>query len=92
MTPLYDLIVERSLSAAHWHADETGWKVFEALEGKANNRWFLWIFRNQETMVYKIHPSRSAAVLREHFGEEHPGGTLNVDRYSAYKAIAKQLS
>ena len=87
--PLYDLIVERNQSAIHWHADETGWKVFEALEGKANNRWFLWIFRNVETMVYKIHPTRSAAVLREHFGEDHPGGTLNVDRYSAYKAIAK---
>ena len=87
--PLYDLIVERNQSATHWHADETGWKVFAALEGKANNRWFLWIFRNVETMVYKIHPTRSAAVLREHFGEDHPGGTLNVDRYSAYKAIAK---
>lgn len=87
--PLYDLIVERNQSAAHWHADETGWKVFEALEGKANNRWFLWILRNQETMVYKIHPTRSAQVLREHFGEEHTGGILNVDRYSAYKAIAK---
>ena len=87
--PLYDLIVERNQSATHWHADETGWKVFAALEGKANNRWFLWIFRNVETTVYKIHPTRSAAVLREHFGEDHPGGTLNVDRYSAYKAIAK---
>lgn len=87
--PLYDLIVERNQSAAHWHADETGWKVFEALEGKANRRWFLWIFRNQETMVYKIHPTRSAQVLREHFGEEPTGGILNVDRYSAYKAIAK---
>lgn len=87
--PLYDLIVERNQSAIHWHADETGWKVFEVLEGKANNRWFLWIFRNAETMVYKIHPTRSAQVLREHFGEEHPGGILNVDRYSAYKAIAR---
>ena len=32
--PVYDAIVNRSLSAQHWHADETGWKVFEAVEGK----------------------------------------------------------
>jgi transposase len=28
--------------------------------------------------------------LVEFFGEDHGGGTLNVDRYSAYKAIAKK--
>ena len=30
--PLYDAIVERSIGAKHWHADETGWKVFETIE------------------------------------------------------------
>jgi len=27
--PVYDAIVEHSIAAKHWHADETGWKVFE---------------------------------------------------------------
>lgn len=89
LIPAYDAIVQRSVDASHWHADETGWKVFEAIEGKKNHRWFLWIFHNQETVVYKMHPTRSSAALVEHFGKDHPGGTLNVDRYSAYKAIAK---
>ena len=89
LLPVYDLMVARSLSAKHWHADETGWKVFEKLEGKANHRWFMWLFRNDETVVYKICPSRSSQVLIDHFGSDHTGGTLNVDRYSAYKAIAK---
>lgn len=89
LSPVYDAIIGRSLSASHWHADETGWKVFEAIEGKKNNRWYMWIFYNDETVVYKICPSRSSKVLIEHFGDSHPGGTLNVDRYSAYKAIAK---
>jgi transposase len=88
VTPAYDAIVNRSLSAKHWHADETGWKVFEAIEGKTNSRWYLWIFSNNETVVYKLHPSRSSQVLIEHFGEES-SGTLNVDRYAAYKVIAK---
>jgi transposase len=88
-TKVYDAIVSHSLKAKHWHADETGWKVFAELENKKNNRWYLWIFRNDKSVVYKIAPSRSSQVLIEHFGEDHPGGTLSVDRYSAYKTIAK---
>lgn len=88
-TPVYDAIVERSLSTQHWHVDETGWKVFETSENKKNYRWYLWIFHNTETVVFKIDPRRSSKVLKEHFGEEHEGGVLNVDRYGAYKVIAK---
>jgi transposase len=87
--PVYDAIVSHSIAAKHWHADETGWKVFETKEGKANNCWFLWIFHNKETVVYKISDSRSSQVLIDHFGNSHPGGILNVDRYGAYKVIAK---
>lgn len=87
--PIYDAIVERSIAAKHWHADETGWKVFETMDDKKNHNWYLWIFHNAETVVYKIHPTRSSEALIEYFGEEHTGGTLNVDRYSAYKVIAK---
>lgn len=89
-TPIYDAIVERSTGASHWHADETGWKVFEVIEGKKNHNWYLWIFHNTDTVVFKMHPTRSSEVLMEHFGEDHPGGTLNVDRYGAYKVIAKK--
>ena len=87
--PVYDAIVERSIAAKHWHADETRWKVFETIEDKKNHNWYLWIFHNTETVVYKIHPTRSSEALIEYFGEDHPRGTLNVDRYSAYKVIAK---
>lgn len=87
--PIYDAIVERSVAAKHWHADETGWKVFEKFEGKKNHNWYLWIFHNTETVVFKMHPTRSSKALVEFFGDDHAGGTLNVDRYSAYKAIAR---
>jgi transposase len=87
--PVYDAIVKHSLTASHWHADETGWKVFEATEAKKNSRWYLWVFRNTETVVYKIDGSRSSQVLKEHFGDHPTGGILNVDRYVAYKVIAK---
>jgi transposase len=89
LIPVYDAIVEKSVAAKHWHADETGWKVFDAVEGKKNHRWYLWIFHNAETVVYKIEKTRSSKVLIDHFGLNHEGGMLNVDRYSAYKVIAK---
>jgi transposase len=87
--PVYDAIVDYSIRASHWHADETGWKVFETVPGKKNNRWFLWIFQNAETVVFKIDKTRSSQVLMNHFGAKHKGGILNVDRYAAYKVIAK---
>lgn len=89
LTPIYDNIASRNCTAQHWHADETGWKVFEKVEGKNSTRWFLWIFQNEESAVYKVSPSRSSQVLKDYFGEDHEGGILNVDRYSAYKVIAK---
>lgn len=89
LSPIYDGIVEHNIIAKHWHADETGWKVFESVEGKHSSRWYLWIFANKESVVYKLAPSRSSKVLLEHFGEES-GGILNVDRYVAYKVIAKK--
>jgi transposase len=89
LSPIYDGIVQKSISANHWHADETGWKVFEKIEGKKNNRWFMWVFKNAETAVFKIGQTRSSKELLNYFGEDHAGGTLNVDRYSAYKVIAK---
>lgn len=92
LKPAYDGIVSRNLLSDHWHADETGWKVFEPIEGKKNNRWFMWLFQSADSVVFKICPSRSSQVLMDHFGKEHKGGTLSVDRYSAYKAIAKTES
>ena len=76
-------IIEKSLSDKHWHADETGWKVFEALEGKTNNRWFLWIFRSNSTAVFIADPSRSAQVVEQFFGKKSKG-IISCDRYRAY--------
>ena len=81
--PIYQTIMEKSLSDKHWHADETGWKVFEAIKGKANNRWFLWIFRSSSAAVFVLDPSRSARVVEEFFGDES-NGIISCDRYRAY--------
>jgi transposase len=83
LNKLYQLIVDKSLTDKHWHADETGWKVFETLDGKANHRWFLWVFRSNSAAVFIADPRRSAAVVESFFRDESRG-TISCDRYCAY--------
>lgn len=84
--PLFEAIVARNVSEDRWHADETRWEVFADVEGKVGHRWYLWVFRSVSTVVFRLAPSRSAKVPKDHFGEE-ARGILNVDRYSAYKTM-----
>ncbi len=84
--PLYEAIIARNVSDSRWHADETRWMVFAEHEGKQGHKWYLWVFRSVTTVVFRLDPSRSAAVPKAHFGKE-ACGILNVDRYSAYKTL-----
>jgi transposase len=68
LVPLESAIVERNAQAAHVHADETSWRVFEQTEGKDGYRWWLWVFLAQDTAVFTMDPTRSTAVLDRHFG------------------------
>jgi len=86
--PVYEAIVAKNLEEEKWHADETRWYVFSMIEGKIGYRWYLWVFISESTVVYILDPSRSAKVPKEHFGENREG-FLNVDRYTAYKSMAK---
>ncbi len=62
--------------------------VFIDLEGKTGYRWWLWVFLGEDTVVFRLDPSRSHDVPEGHFpGEAHV--VLMVDRYSAYKAMAQ---
>lgn len=86
--PIFDALNKKNLEEDRWHADETRWLVFDSLDGKVGYRWYMWVFRSQSSVVYKLDPSRSAEVPKAHFGKESKG-ILLVDRYSAYKAMIK---
>jgi transposase len=90
LQPLYARILERSRAAKHWQMDETRWLVFVEMEGKAGHKWWLWVVVTEDTCSYLLDPSRSSEVPRNHLGEEAEG-ILNVDRYSAYKKVARIL-
>lgn len=84
--PLYTAILAKNMTDTRWHADETRWMVFAKVEGKEGHRWYLWVFRSQTTVAFRLDPSRSAAVPKAHFGDQAKG-ILSVDRYSAYKTL-----
>ena len=86
--PVREAIVEKSLRAGHWHADETGWPVYVKREGKSGYRWQLWVFQSREAAVFQMEPNRAGKVVQAYFGES-ARGILSVDRCSAYKVLLK---
>lgn len=88
--PLTQAFRDKQRLDTHWHADETGWKVFERVEGKKTNRWYLWAYRSSSVLYFDLEPSRAAAVPEAHF-KGLSEGIVICDRYSAYKKLARTL-
>jgi transposase len=86
--PLYEALLKRNAASPVAQADETRWMVFVAQEGKTGYRWWLWVFLGEDTVVFRLDPTRSHEVPEGHFAA---GArlVLMVDRYSAYKAMAQ---
>ena len=58
-------------------ADETGWRVFVEVEGKAGQGWHLGLFRSPSTVLFTLSPSRSAPVPEAHFAADAAGILLS---------------
>jgi transposase len=86
--PLYDALLNRNAAAAFAQADETRWMVFVVQEGKTGYRWWLWVFLGEDTVAFRLDPTRSHDVPEGHFPAD-ADVVLMVDRYSAYKAMAQ---
>jgi transposase len=89
--PLYQALLERNRQGAFHQADETRWLVFVLLDGKKGHGWWLWVILGTDTVIYLLSPSRGHEVPETHFGPE-ASGTLEVDRYSGYKAMTQVKS
>lgn len=86
LQPLYEALVTQQRQEHHWHADATRWYVFVPVDGKVGHRWYLWVFQSATAVVFVLDPGRAHDVPEKHFGPD-ARGILNVDRYSAYKAL-----
>ncbi len=91
--PVYDALYDQQMTEDRFHNDESSWKVFESVDGKIGNRWWLWVSRSATVVFFKIAPGRGANVVVEHFSDiERQKIIVICDRYSAYKSLARQLS
>ena len=86
--PLYDALQKRNAASPFAQADETRWMVFVTHDGKTGYRWWLWVFLGEDTVVFRLDPTRSHKVPEGHFPAD-ARVVLMVDRYSAYKAMAQ---
>ncbi len=75
---------------SHWHIDDTGWKVFVAIEGKKGYRWHLWVFRSEDVCVYILSRSRAREVPKSHL--QHSSGVVSCDRLQANRKLGDFLS
>ncbi len=89
--PVYEALLERNQASSLCQADETRWLVFVDQEGKIGHRWWLWVFLGEDTVVYRLDPTRSHDVPERHFAADATC-VLMVDRYSAYKAMTQVKS
>jgi len=87
-TPVYDALLTRNGKAVYKQADETRWFVFVDQDGKSNHCWWLWAFLGEDSVVYRLDPSRSHEVPENHYPADAEG-VLMVDRLSSYKAMAQ---
>jgi transposase len=76
LLPLYEAFLTQVRTATHLHADETRWQLFEEVEGKISQRWWLWVFasRPARVVVFVLDPSRSAKVPKKTLSVPLPQG------------------
>lgn len=86
--PMYKALLEHNRQAKHWHCDETRWRVFVRRDDKAGFVWYLWVSVTEDSVAFLLDPTRAHDVPENHFGTKAEG-IMNVDRYSAYKAMAQ---
>jgi len=91
--PVYDALYNHQMTEDRFHNDESSWKVFESIDGKVGNRWWLWVSRSASVVFFQIAPGRGTDVPMEHFKNiQHQKIIVICDRYSAYKSLARQLT
>ncbi|MGH9301903.1 MAG: IS66 family transposase [Acidimicrobiales bacterium] len=101
LAPLAAAIRSRNATSDHLHMDETSWKVFETVVGKANYRWWCWIFVGKDTTAFVIKPGRGADVVADHLGIDLdaevpslPGGAAllaSSDFATCYQRLGRQV-
>ena len=85
--PLSREILAHQNQAAIQQGDETRWRVQEQ---KGSQRAWLWLAISPDAATFHIDPSRSVEAAMVLFGSAKEGTIVVCDRFSTYKALARQ--
>ena len=85
LTPTYEALRARVLSADVVHADETAWKL---LAKKPSKTWYVWGLGSEYGTFYHFNSSRGKGVIKELFKDYQ--GTVMCDGFPAYQSVAKE--
>lgn len=90
--PIYNRLYLQQMTEDRFHQDESSWKVFEEIQGKIGNKWWLWVSRSESVVYFLITPGRGADVPISYFENTQKDKIIVVcDRYSAYKSLANKM-
>lgn len=86
---MYEAILEHNRAAAQRGMDDTGWKIFEDVEGKDSHRWYMWVSITSDTTIFAVDPRRSNEAIADILGGAS-SGIIVCDRHSALKCFAEK--
>lgn len=66
---LVDEITNRIRSSNRQQKDETGWKVFQEIDGKKGHQHWLWVTRTDDCCLFELRGSRSREAAKRTIGE-----------------------
>lgn len=68
--PLVEGIAQRIRNSPQLQTDETGWKIFQEMEGKKGFSHWLWVKLAKDCCLFTIDPSRSREVAKKNLPTE----------------------
>jgi transposase len=84
LVPTYQALQARALAAEVAHADETWWRM---MDRKSLSKWWAWCMATDDSVVYRILPSRSAKAAAQLLAGY--SGVIVADGYGAYDALTR---
>jgi transposase len=88
--PLAEAIRARVKAGTRQKSDETGWKVFQKLEGKEGYQHWLWVTLGVDACVFRVEPYRSKEMAKKMI-PDHPV-ILSSDRLSSYHNLGENVT
>lgn len=88
--PLVNAIAARVKASPRQQKDETGWKIFQEIDGKEGYQHWLWAALANDCAFFEIDPSRSREVAKHTIGEDPV--VLTTDMLKVYHNLGDNVT